>query len=332
LTTFNFDLYQTLKSIVQVTSAHIGKEYLKVICNELKVLFNADKVFITQAIDSNPTTKVKILYSTNPKSAKEFNLEGTPCKLVYENKIIEIKRSLNIDFEQEINTPYESFYGIPIHNNKDECIGHIAIFSDKIRELPKEVEDIALIFSRRIELEYERIILEEKNEKMMNELLELSTTDSLTGLYNRRFFSQKCEEVFIQSKRNFNKASIMFLDLDDFKKINDNYGHGVGDYVLKEVGRILKKTCRKDIDFISRMGGEEFGIICLNSDKQSSFQLAKRIMSNTNDFFKDESYKVTYSIGIAEFDSSYNSCEEIYNLADKKMYEAKARGKDKIIS
>jgi diguanylate cyclase (GGDEF)-like protein len=332
LITFNFDPYQALKSIVQVTSSHMGEEYLKVICNELKTLFDAEKVFITKAIDSNPTTKVKILYSTNPTDTKEFYLEGTPCKLVYKNKIIEIKKALNIDFEQVINTPYQSFYGIPIHDEKDECIGHIAIFSHKIRELPKEVEDIALIFSRRIEIEYKRIILENENEKMMKKLLKLSTTDSLTNLYNRRFFSQKCEEVFIQSKRNFNKASIIFLDLDDFKKINDNYGHGVGDYVLREVGRILKKTCRKDIDFISRMGGEEFGIICLNSDKQSSIKLAKRIMKNTSDFFKDENYSVTYSIGISEFDSSYNSAEEVYNLTDKKMYQAKFSGKDKIIS
>jgi diguanylate cyclase (GGDEF)-like protein len=310
----------------------MGTEYLTVICDELKILFEADLVLITEAIDSNPTTKVKILYSTDRESPKDFFLEGTPCKLVYQNKIIQITKGVNIDFEQEVNTDYESFYGIPINNKENQCIGHIAIISNKIRELPKEVEDIALIFSARVETEYERIILENENENMMNELLKLSIKDSLTNLYNRRFFSQKCEEVFIQSKRNFNKASIIFLDIDNFKIINDTYGHNIGDYILKEVGIILKNTSRKDIDFAARIGGEEFGIICLNSNKDSSKELAQRIMANTNDFFKNEEYTVTYSIGIEEFDSSYKSWEDVYKMSDKKMYQAKTTGKNKIIS
>lgn len=329
--TFNFNPYHALKSIVQVTSAHMGKEYLKVICDELKILFDAQKVFITEAIDSNPTTKVRILYSTDPNSAKQFNLEGTPCKLVYENQIIQITKGLNIDFEQEFNTDYESFYGIPIHNNEDKCIGHIAIFSDKIRELPREVEDIALIFSRRIETEYERIILEEENKKIMDELFNLTIIDPLTNVYNRRFFTEKCSEVFTQVNRDFTKASIIFLDLDDFKTINDNFGHETGDYVLKKLGSIFKSTCRKDVDFISRIGGEEFGIICLNSDIQNSVELATRIMKKTHEFFLQKDYKVTFSIGIEKFDSSYKSWEEVYNLADNKMYKAKRSGKNKIV-
>ncbi len=329
--TFNFDPYQTLKSIIQVTSSHMGKDYLKVICDELKILFDAQLVFITEAIDSNPTTKVKILYSTSKESPKDFFLEGTPCKLTYDNKIIQIKEGVNIDFEKFINTGFESFYGIPINDKNNQCIGHIAIISNKRRELPKEIEDIAHIFSRRIEAEYQRIILENENQKMMKKLFELSIKDSLTNLYNRRFFSQKCEEVYKQSKRDFNKASIIFLDLDNFKNINDTYGHSAGDYILKEVGRILKETCRKDVDFVSRVGGEEFGIICLNSNKHNSKQLAQRIMTDTNDFFKNEEYSVTYSIGIEEFNPSYNSGEEVYTLADKKMYQAKSSGKNKII-
>lgn len=327
----NLDPYQTLKSILQVTSAYSGKEYLKVICEELKLLFDAQLVFITEALDSNPTTKVKILYSTTDDCSGEFFLEGTPCKLVYNNKIIQITKGVNIDFEQEKDTLFESFYGIPINNKEGLCIGHIAILSHKAREFSKEVEDIAQIFSRRIETEYERVILEKDKEIRLNKLLEFSEIDSLTNLYNRRFFSQKCEEVFNQSKRNFNKASIIFLDLDSFKTINDNYGHSVGDYVLKEVSRIFKLVCRKDIDFISRIGGEEFGIISLNSHIQNAVQLAQRIMKETNNFFKNQEYKVTYSIGIEEFNPTYNSWEDVYNLADKKMYEAKSTGKNKII-
>ena len=328
----NLDPYQTLKSILQVTSAYIGKDYLKVICDELKLLFDAQLVFITEAIDSNPTTKVKILYSTSNDFSGDFFLEGTPCKLVYNNKIIQITKAVNINFEQEKDTLFESFYGIPINNKEGLCIGHIAILSYKRREFSKEVEEIAQIFSRRIEIEYARILEEKEKEKTLNKLLEFSEIDSLTNLYNRRFFSQKCEEVFNQSKRNFNKSSIIFLDLDSFKTINDKHGHSTGDYVLKEVSKIFKSVCRKDIDFVSRIGGEEFVIISLNLDAQKAVLLAKRIMEETSKFFKNEEYKVTYSIGIEEFNPKYNSWEDVYNLADKKMYEAKSTGKNKIVS
>ena len=328
----NLDPYQTLKSILQVTSAYIGKDYLKVICDELKLLFDAQLVFITEAIDSNPTTKVKILYSTSNDFSGDFFLEGTPCKLVYNNKIIQITKAVNINFEQEKDTLFESFYGIPINNKEGLCIGHIAILSYKRREFSKEVEEIAQIFSRRIEIEYARILEEKEKEKTLNKLLEFSEIDSLTNLYNRRFFSQKCEEVFNQSKRNFNKSSIIFLDLDSFKTINDKHGHSTGDYVLKEVSKIFKSVCRKDIDFVSRIGGEEFVIISLNLDAQKAVLLAKRIMEETSNFFKNEEYKVTYSIGIEEFNPKYNSWEDVYNLADKKMYEAKSTGKNKIVS
>lgn len=332
MSTQNLDPYQTLKSILQVTSPCIGKEYLKVICDELKILFDAELVFITEAIDLNPTTKVRIQYSTSPECSGDFFLEGAPCKLVFNNEIVQITEAVNINFEQEKDTLFESFYGMPINDKEGLCIGHIAILSHKAREFSKEVEEIAQVFLQRIETEYERNITENENEKVLSKLLEFSEIDSLTNLYNRRFFSQKCEEVFNQSKRNFNKASIIFLDLDNFKTINDKHGHSVGDCVLKDVSKIFKSICRKDIDFISRIGGEEFGIISLNSHIENAEQLAKRIMTETNNFFKDQEYKVTYSIGIEEFDSSYNSWEDVYNLADKKMYEAKSTGKNKIIT
>lgn len=329
---YKFDPYKALKSLVEVTSKHLGKDFLKVVCHELEKLFDADEVFVTESIDFNPTTKVKILYSTKANTDIAFNLEGTPCKLVYENKIIQIKEGVNLSFEQAKGSSFESFYGIPIHNKKSKCIGHIAIFSNKQRVLDDEVEDIALIFARRIETEYERIILEEENKRVMQELLNLSIKDPLTKVYNRRFFTQKCSEVFNQVKRDFIQASLIFIDIDNFKILNDKFGHETGDYILEEIGNIFTNTCRKDIDFISRIGGEEFAIISLNTNTNSSIKLAQRLMQNTSDFFQDKEYAVTFSIGIAQFDKSLHLWQEVYNKADKKMYEAKNTGKNKIKS
>lgn len=328
--TFNIDPYKALKSIMEVTSPHLGKTFLKIVCEQLKELFNAHTVFITEALDYNPTTKVKILYKTNPNLPNEFELEGTPCQLVYKGKIIQLKQDVNINFEQEKHTKFQSFYGIPINNQKHQCVGHIAIFSEEQRDIPKEIEDIALIFTRRIETEYERLILEEENKQMLNELYELSINDALTKVYNRRFFTQKGNEVFTQVKRGYVHAFLIFLDLDNFKKLNDEFGHETGDYVLEKLGLIFLEVCRRDIDFTSRIGGEEFAIISLNCQIEDAKKLAQRIMQKTTDFFKDEKYKVTFSVGISSFSKSFETWQEVYSLADKKMYEAKKNGKNQI--
>lgn len=328
---YNIDPYKALKSILEVTSPHLGKEFLKIVCEELKTLFAADTVFITEAIDYNPTTQVKILYTTDASLPDEFDLVGTPCELVYKDEIIQITKDVNINFEKEKKTNLQSFYGIPIHNNENTCIGHIAIFSENQREIPKEIEDIALIFTRRIETEYERILLEAQNEKILKQLYELSIKDSLTKLYNRRYFTQKCSEVFSQVKRDAMNATLIFLDLDNFKHINDYYGHETGDVILEEVGSMFEKTARKDIDFISRIGGEEFAIISLDTSIKSATTLCQRIMKDTNSIFENKPYDVTFSIGIAMFKKEYNSWQDVYNLADKKMYEAKKNGKNRII-
>lgn len=330
--TLKIDPFEVLKSLVEVTSPCLGQKFLEVICEELKSLFNADVVIITESVDFNPTTKVSILYSTQKDTIDGFELEGTPCKLVFEDKIVQIQEGLNVVFEKVIGTPFESFYGIPIHNAQKVCIGHVGIFSEQKRKVQKEVEDIALLFSQRIETEYARIILEKENEKLLKKLYALTIIDPLTNVNNRRFFENKCSEIFNQVKRKFLTASLIFLDLDNFKAINDNYGHEEGDYILKEIGNILINECREDVDFVSRVGGEEFAIISLNNDIKNAINLSQRIMQKTARFFSSKKYLVTFSVGIVDFDSSCNSWKDIYALADAKMYEAKNTGKNKIQS
>lgn len=325
---FDIDPYEALKSIMEVTAPHLGEAFLKVVCEELKQLFDAQMVFITEAIDYNPTTQVKILYATDPNLPNDFELEGTPCQLVYKDQIIQIVKDVNIQFEKEKGTPFQSFYGIPIHNSQNACIGHIAIFSNEQREIPKEIEDIALIFTQRVETEYERLLLEIENKRILDELHYLSITDTLTQVHNRRFFNNKCAEIFTQVHRGSHHAALIFMDLDNFKNINDEHGHETGDFILQKVGNILKQECRQSIDFICRIGGEEFAIICLNSSTKNASKLSARIMEITKSFFQNQPYEVTFSVGIASFEDSNISWQEIYKIADTKMYAAKKAGKN----
>ena len=331
-TSFKFNPYEALKSILEITSYHVGSEFLEHTAIEIKKLFHADLVYITKAIDFNPTTKVKILHSTNNKVPQIIDLNGIPGKFVFDNKIIEIKEHVKYNFLDLLDEKYESFYGIPITNEKEQCIGHIAIYSKDIRELPKELNDIALIYSRKIEREMRRMELEEENHRIRAQLQELSITDTLTSLYNRRYFSKISSDIFAQVKRNSTNAVLVYIDLDNFKSINDKFGHDGGDFVLKYFAEILIEQSRKGLDYLFRLGGEEFCVISLDTPINDSYEHMKRIMNITGDKFKETKFgEITLSIGIVQFEDKFNTCDEILNLADKKMYEAKKSGKNSIV-
>ncbi len=123
-----------------------------------------------------------------------------------------------------------------------------------------------------------------------------------------------------------------YIDIDNFKSINDNFGHEGGDFVLKYFAEILTEESRKGLDYLFRLGGEEFCIISLDTPINFSYEHMKRIMDVTSNKFENTKYgQITLSIGIVEFNENFNSYDEILNLADKKMYEAKKSGKNAIV-
>ena len=329
---FKFDPYKALKSILEITSYHTGDEFIEHTAIEIKKLFQADLVYITKAIDFNPTTKVKVIYSTDDKIPKIIDLNGIPGKFVFDNKIIKIKEHVEYNFLDLIKDRFESFYGIPITDGMGHCVGHIAIYSKDVRELPEELDDIALIYSRKIERESRRIELEKENFKIRKQLEELSITDTLTSLYNRRYFGKVCSDIFAQVKRESTNAILAYIDIDNFKSINDKYGHEGGDFVLKYFADILLEQSRKGVDYLFRLGGEEFCIISIDTPIEDSFEHMKRIMNTTSDKFNSTKFgTITLSIGIASFDKEFESYEDILNLADKRMYQAKKSGKNQVV-
>lgn len=329
---FKFDPYKALKSILEITSYHFGDDFIEHTAIEIKKLFKADLVYITKALDFNPTTKVEVIYTTNKNIPKIIELDGIPGKFVFDNKIIKIKEHVKYNFLDLIDDKFESFYGIPITDGKGHCIGHIAIYSTLIRDLPEELNDIALIYSRKIEREIRRLELENENRLIRDKLEKLTITDTLTSLYNRRYFAQVCSDVFAQVNRNSTKATLAYIDIDNFKSINDKFGHEGGDEVLKNFSEILLEQSRKGLDYIFRLGGEEFCIISIHTTLDFSAEYLNRLMNTTSNKFKLTKFgEVTLSIGIVEFDKDTNSYDKLLSLADKKMYEAKKSGKNMIV-
>ncbi|RBQ31552.1 hypothetical protein CRU92_07190 [Arcobacter sp. FW59] len=164
-----------------------------------------------------------------------------------------------------------------------------------------------------------------------NRLLKnLSETDTLSGLYNRRYTLKRLEEEVSRFKRYKTPFSIILLDIDFFKKINDTYGHDKGDFVIKQISEIFKQHTRKT-DICARWGGEEFLILASNSDIQSATKLAEilRKVVENSDFGINQ--KVTISLGVATL--SENSDQDVVlKLADELLYKAKSSGRNKVIA
>ncbi len=174
-------------------------------------------------------------------------------------------------------------------------------------------------------------MIEEKKEAE-EKLKFLATKDSLTGLMNRRLFFEKLEEEFARAKRYEISLTVFMIDLDHFKKINDTFGHSVGDMVLKEFSLRAKKLIR-DIDIIGRIGGEEFAIIAPNTDLESGKKLALRLVENFSNIPMDfnGNLKATISVGICSYNKKLHATGgDILNSADKKLYEAKSNGRNRM--
>lgn len=157
--------------------------------------------------------------------------------------------------------------------------------------------------------------------------------DYLTGLYNvRQFESQlsKCSHYAVQYNEDL---SILLLDIDHFKKVNDQYGHSKGDKVLKEVGKILTSACRS-IDIISRNGGEEFSVILQNCNLKKALEVAERIRQNVEEYnFEldlDNTIKVTISIGVSSYPKNPTNIDDLLIEADKALYKAKRAGRNRV--
>ncbi len=169
--------------------------------------------------------------------------------------------------------------------------------------------------------------------KHIEEIEYYATRDPLTGLYNRRLFGEFLEHEIERARRINTNVGLIFIDIDNFKLINDTYGHIYGDMYLKEVAVILKKTIREE-DIAARFGGDEFAIILPNSDLDTTFFIARRIKKAIEDTYVVSSkgfyIRSTVSIGIAVFPEHGQNTMELLASADNMLLQAKDQGKNRI--
>jgi diguanylate cyclase (GGDEF)-like protein len=168
-------------------------------------------------------------------------------------------------------------------------------------------------------------------EARLEELSRLATTDGLTGLANRRRFTEQLAQATASARRYGHPLSLLFLDLDHFKSVNDTHGHGVGDRVLQEVARLLADRARST-DLVARIGGEEFAVLLPSTDAAGARLFADDLCARvrTHDF--GDLPRVTASIGLAQFrpepGDDRGAC--LFSEADRALYAAKTAGRDRV--
>ena len=168
---------------------------------------------------------------------------------------------------------------------------------------------------------------------LMDQLRDSSLRDGMTGLYNRRFLEEFIDKVMKQTLRENGSYSVLMIDIDFFKLVNDNYGHDAGDIVIKGLASILESNIRAS-DLAIRYGGEEFTILLHNATDKSAEDIAKKIKENFNSTKFDvgtETIQKTLSIGIAHFPKDADSVWKVIKYADTALYEAKNSGRNKVV-
>ena len=273
-------------------------------------------------------------YFTRILKASYYEIDLSKLSLsVLEKKISHIDRVVQklINYEVSI-ADYERKFFIQNYNNTVFQLGVVLTLI--------VIAILAVSFYVFLSIQKDHSKLEETTKKLrrVNKKLEnVSYTDTLTDLHNRRYFNMIYEREIQRAKRNHSHITFMMLDIDFFKQYNDTYGHIEGDFALKSVAKVLKDTLRRPADFVFRLGGEEFGVLLIQTDESNSAMLAREICDAIRGReIKHESSKVnqylTMSIGVVccIADDALND-DILISRSDEMLYEAKETGRDRYI-
>lgn len=199
---------------------------------------------------------------------------------------------------------------------------------------PVNKEELLARVKTQLELRRKTLALKKSHEiiqRKNRELNQLLITDGLTKLYTRSYILEKIKELQENFKINEEEFSVIMLDIDHFKNINDKYGHCCGDFILKKISDLLRSNLRKT-DTIARWGGEEFLILLPGTHSTDAYLKAKKLLRSIREkvyTYENNKISTTISFGIATYESNH-SIDKIIKAADRKLYQAKNNGRNQI--
>jgi diguanylate cyclase (GGDEF)-like protein len=227
-------------------------------------------------------------------------------------------------FVEQINNPLVEIIMLTRHIGKTKEIKSLkpcGIF--EIDKLSSNFNNLILELDKRTN----NLIIEETNRVYQEKL---ANTDPLTGAYNRRYLNEFANDYIKIVKREKIDFSLLIIDLDDFKNINDTYGHETGDQVLIQFVKIVRETIREN-DLIIRFGGDEFILLLPNTSINNAKILANKIINRISEHNMIDEIKFFVSVGVAQYGEKDSNIDDIIVRADKSLYEAKRAGKNRVI-
>lgn len=236
-----------------------------------------------------------------------------PSGAVYPHEECPVYRTLHEGTEQQC----EDYF---VHSSGDLFPVHLKV--SPIFEAEEQV-GVVVVFQD---------ITEQK--AIQTQLITLTTTDELTGLYNRRYFQKQLRKEFSRYQRSFADTAVLMIDLDHFKQINDTFGHAAGDKVLQEFARLLTQSLRSS-DLSARVGGEEFAVLLPNTDIRQAEIFANRLRNQVAGFkfhFEQQEISVTISAGCTLMTLDDSRPDMALARADKALYEAKSSGRNRVVT
>jgi len=243
------------------------------------------------------------------------------------------------------SAPGIRFYaGMPLQMPDGNVVGTLCVIDKVPRTLTQQQEEALMTISRqtveRMELRQQKLALEkalaelgrsqQRLEETNRRLADMSLTDALTGLANRRAFDEALRREIARSQRRGSTLSLVMMDIDNFKRRNDTYGHLNGDAVLRKVGEILRNSVRTG-DLAARYGGEEFVLLLAETGRAGAAQTAERVRSAMHAASWDME-PVTMSLGVATLGRESADKSMLVELADEALYKAKRAGKNCVIA
>jgi len=224
---------------------------------------------------------------------------------------------------------------IPIRSNDEfgRLSGQFNLMREQLNKAHKQLHSRIEAADVRL-IETNQALLEQSEEltKVNRRLMELTVTDDLTGLYNRRHFEEVMDQEMTHSRRQKQPCSLMIMDIDHFKKINDTYGHAVGDEVLRSFAQIIRDTIRQN-DIPCRIGGEEFVVACRQTSKNEAMRLAERLRKAaeyTPFQLDDLAIPFAISVGVTTTSSDEDTLDSVFKLADRALYHSKQHGRNRV--
>ncbi|MBT6046326.1 MAG: diguanylate cyclase [Candidatus Scalindua sp.] len=327
-----FDIAKKMKTIHYSEPVPLDYDDAAVVSfdREIKILVVDDSEDVFEGIKAFLKDQDLITFSWAGNSNDSFAmLERERFDLIFLDHIL--NEGTSIEYLREIEKEGIETPVIVVTGQGDEMLASKVIQMGAYEYLPKSRIN-AESLSRIINNTLERFRLRNDVKRAQAKMAEMSTVDELTQLHNRRYFIDALEGEFERASRYKSEMALVILDLDNFKKINDTYGHPTGDKVLSCIGRILKQLVRRS-DLACRYGGEEFAVVLPNVNKEGIYTAYERFRETVSkQLFEHESkqFHVTVSIGIA-FSNDAESSDDLLAHADQALYRAKESGKNRVV-